>query len=95
MKRYLRGFNLICSDAGNGTPKTYFNYNAHGDVTQLVDESGSVTRNYKYDSFGNQLNLDNSDTNPFRYAGEYYDNELEIFKTFILYTLIFFYRGSG
>ena len=73
--RYLRGFGLICSDTGEGSDKTYYNYNAHGDVTQLVNESGNVTKDYKYDSFGNEINIDSNDTNQFRYSGEYFDKE--------------------
>lgn len=32
---------------------------------------------YKYDSFGNEMNKVDSDKNPFRYCGEYYDNEID------------------
>ena len=74
-KRYLRGFNLISSDTGKSTLKTYYNYNAHGDVTQLVNAAGTVTRNYKYDSFGNEIDKEPTDTNVFRYSGEAVDLE--------------------
>ena len=30
---------------------------------------------YEYDAFGNQLDADPNDTNPFRYCGQYLDNE--------------------
>ena len=36
---------------------------------------GDSFRSYEYDAFGNQLNIDPADTNPFRYCGEYYDAE--------------------
>jgi len=74
VRRYFRGFNLICTDTGVGEDKTYYNFNAHGDVTQLVNASETVE--YKYDSFGNQLGTPvPNDTNPFRYAGDAYDSE--------------------
>ena len=44
---------------------------------QLTDESGRVIKTYEYDSFGNEVNPDSKDENPFRYCGEYYDKETE------------------
>lgn len=44
---------------------------------QLTDENGKVTKTYEYDSFGNEVDLDSKDDNPFRYCGEYYDKETE------------------
>ena len=41
----------------------------------LTDENGDVAKEYAYDAFGNEENIDTSDDNPFRYAGEYYDTE--------------------
>lgn len=66
---YLRGANLI---ARNGE---YYLFNAHGDVVNLTNASGAVTRTYAYDAFGNEKNPDEADTNPFRYCGEYWDSE--------------------
>lgn len=50
---------------------------SHGNVVQLTDESGAVTKTYEYDSFGNEVKPDGKDSNPFRYCGEYYDKETE------------------
>ena len=52
-------------------------FNGHGDVTSMVDKIGKVTKTYSYDAFGNEVNRDKNDTNPFRYCGEYWDNETE------------------
>ncbi|MDO4299815.1 MAG: RHS repeat-associated core domain-containing protein [Clostridia bacterium] len=52
-------------------------FNGHGDVAGMTDKSGNLEKTYSYDAFGNELNPDSSDTNPFRYCGEYYDDELE------------------
>ena len=49
----------------------------HGNVVQLTDEQGKVIKTYEYDSFGNEVNPDSKDENPFRYCGEYYDKETE------------------
>ncbi|MCD8214601.1 MAG: RHS repeat-associated core domain-containing protein, partial [Clostridiales bacterium] len=67
---YTRGTNLIKNNSG-----TYYTFNGHGDVSQLTNSSGSVTKDYEYDAFGNETDKDDSDTNPWRYCGEYYDSE--------------------
>ena len=71
--QYIRGLNLAAAVSRNA--KFYYLYNAHGDVVQLTNASGAVTRTYDYDAFGNELSPTASDTNPFRYCGEYYDKE--------------------
>ena len=43
----------------------------------MTDERGKVIKTYEYDSFGNEVNPDSKDENPFRYCGEYYDKETE------------------
>ena len=45
---YVYGENLICSTYG------WYLYNAHGDVTALTANNGTVTKNYEYNSFGVQ-----------------------------------------
>ena len=70
---YLRGINLIRRVIMGGVK--YYLFNGHGDVVHLTDESGGVTRYYDYDAFGNEKFPDSTDTNPFRYCGEYFDTE--------------------
>jgi len=53
----------------------YYVFNVRGDVVQRVDSYGNVIHTYRYDAFGNQLNGDAVNTNPFRFAAEYYDWE--------------------
>jgi RHS repeat-associated protein len=53
----------------------YYVYNGRGDVVQLVAFGGAIAAEYDYDAFGNLLEEHLSDTNPFRYCGEYWDNE--------------------
>jgi len=71
--RYVRGINLLCSDTGSG--RQFYLYNGHGDVVQLTNAGGNVTKTYAYDALGNEKNPDPNDTNPFRYAGYYWDAE--------------------
>ena len=65
------------ADKGTDTEKQYYVTDPHGNVVQLTGESGKVTKAYEYDSFGNEVKPDSKDDNPFRYCGEYYDQETE------------------
>lgn len=60
--------------------ESFYTYNAHGDVVQLTNGSGDITKQYSYDAFGVEQNQDVNDTNPFRYCGEYFDGERESTK---------------
>lgn len=67
---YVYGEKLIGSSYG------WYLYNEHEDVTALTDNHGTVTKDYQYDSFGVQISeTDDTDKNPYRYNGEYYDAE--------------------
>jgi len=70
---YLRGIGLISFNDGADT--TFYLFNAHGDVIQLTDDLGTLTRSYDYDSFGIEKNPDPQDLNFFRYSGYYFDLE--------------------
>ena len=75
---YLRGTNLVATYSyqnGEKTGYTYYTQNAHGDVVNLTDSTGEITKSYTYDAFGVEKNIDDSDTNAFRYCEEYYDSE--------------------
>ncbi|MFZ5353381.1 MAG: RHS repeat-associated core domain-containing protein, partial [Bacillota bacterium] len=71
--KYVRGINLISAEI-NGA-KNFYLYNAHGDVEQLTSSIGDVIKDYEYDAFGVEQNIDPNDSNPFRYCGEYFDKE--------------------
>lgn len=66
---YVYGIALIKS----GT--RYYLYSWHGDVIALISLAGSITKTYEYDAFGVEDDIDDSDSNPWRYCGEYYDKE--------------------
>ena len=59
----------------NDGSRTYYHFNAHGDVVVLTNESGTKTKSYSYNAFGVEYNEATLDSNPFRYCGEYYDKE--------------------
>ena len=64
----------ITSAKTDGVVKNYLK-NSHGDVTAIADSTGTITNDYVYDAFGNEKTENAADTNPFRYAGEYFDAE--------------------
>lgn len=53
----------------------YYSYNGHGDTRKLTDTSGATVADYDYDAFGNQTSATESIYNPFRYNGQYTDEE--------------------
>ena len=77
-KRYVRGNDLVFADKGDGNAsgeaygRQYYVTDPHGNVVQLTDGNGNVTKTYEYDSFGNEVKPEEKDDNPFRYCGEYY-----------------------
>jgi len=54
---------------------SWYLHNARGDVVMRVDDLGVVLHVYHYDAFGVEREQDDGNTNPFRFAGEYYDWE--------------------
>jgi len=71
--RYVYGINRV--KAFLNTVETYYLYNAHGDVTGLINTACDVIKNYVYDAFGIETNPDLADANPFRYCSQYFDKE--------------------
>jgi len=83
INRFTRGIggHLIRSDHHG-----WYVFNVRGDVVQRLDSQNTIgtptntptqiiLHTYLYDAFGNQLNQDHQNTNPFRFAAEYYDWE--------------------
>ena len=75
---YIRGTSLAAAyhyTNGAKSDYTYYVQNAHGDVVNLTDADGAVTKTYHYDAFGVEIDLDTGDVNAFRFCGEYFDTE--------------------
>jgi len=58
-----------------GAAYYYYLYNGHGDVVQVIDESGNIKNSYTYDEWGNLRSISETIENPLRYCGEYFDEE--------------------
>ena len=71
----MRGVGLLSQRIDEG--EFFYLHNAHGDVVQRTDFSGGIAKTYDYDAFGVEQGIDQTDPNPFRYCGEYFDKESE------------------
>ena len=60
----------------NAEEVSYMMKDGHGNVTSVIQD-GTVTKTYDYDAYGVEKNPDPNDTNPFRYCGEYFDQETQ------------------
>ena len=50
---------------------SYYVTDFRGSVVAIVDESGNITHKYQYDEFGNVVQKEEADYNPFQYVGKY------------------------
>ena len=73
----------------NGT-RYFYVFNAHNDITHLVDDTGNIVASYIYDAWGNHQVLGASgientsadfigNINPYRYRGYLYDTETQLY----------------
>lgn len=69
---YYRGRNIIAQNASDDI--SYYIYNGHGDTISLANTSGTIIADADYSAFGiGGESL--ADYTPFRYCGEYTDDE--------------------
>lgn len=57
----------------------YYLHNGHGDVVQIVDRNGQIVNTYDYDEWGNLTYEQETIDNPFKYSGEFYDEETGLY----------------
>jgi len=76
---YIWGADRVLAKKETAGGEYYYLYNGHGDVVQIVDRNGNVVNNYKYDEWGNTLENSEIISNPFKYAGEVYDEETGLY----------------
>ncbi|WP_244404842.1 RHS repeat domain-containing protein [Saccharococcus caldoxylosilyticus] len=81
VRSYVYGENgqLLAMKKGGAT--YFYHYNAHGDVIALTDAQGNIVARYQYDAWGNILFQSGAlaDENPYRYAGDQYDQETGLY----------------
>lgn len=57
----------------------YYIYNGHGDVIQMISESGTIVNSYKYDEWGNTLFKQEVVQNDLKYCSEPFDDETGLY----------------
>ena len=67
--QYIYGLGLEARIV-NGVASFYVT-DIRGSVVAVVDENGTVTHKYQYDEFGNVLQKEEADYNPFQYVGKH------------------------
>ena len=77
---------FIYDNSGNliaicGVGATYYRVhtNLRGDVVSITTEAGSKLASYKYDPWGKIISSTGTYSQPFRYAGYYYDEETGLY----------------
>lgn len=76
VSKYNRRRGLISIEQ-NGH-KGYYTFNGHGDVTGIVDSNGDMKKQTWFYAYGYEIyQTDTVFDNPFRYCGEYTDEEIK------------------
>jgi len=78
MKSYIyENSRIIAQRNGGQTAAKYFYVNDRlGSVRQVLNDTGSVVRNYTYSPFGQVLEQGGSFDNPFMFTGQWFDDEI-------------------
>lgn len=71
---YLRD-NVGIISRTKGNAKEYFVTSYRGDISAVVNSNADIIKSYDYEAFGSLKNASAADDNPFRYCGEYFDDE--------------------
>ena len=72
-------YRSVAEEAGAGAESYYYLYNAHGDVTGLIDAIGNIAATYDYDAFGTIISETGTANNTVKYAGYQYDKETDLY----------------
>ena len=80
-RNYAWGLQLVSESqpVSNTWTTNYYGFDGHGSVRFLTDSTGAVTDTYDYDAFGNLINSTGSTANNYRFAGEQYDPDINLY----------------
>jgi RHS repeat-associated protein len=82
-RTYTWGLELIAQTRAQPSPSpslvNYYVFDGHGSVRALTDATGAVTDTYDYDAFGNLLHSTGTTPNNYRYSGEQFDPDLNLY----------------
>ncbi len=60
----------------------HYTYDNRGNISQLINQDGTLLSTYEYDPYGKPLSTrkpDQEDPNPFRFSTKYYDHDLNLY----------------
>lgn len=79
LKKYIyANSQIVAQHDVNDNNKLYFYlHDRLGSVRQLINTSGNVVRLYTYNPFGETLETNGSFANPFRFSGQFFDDEID------------------
>ncbi len=80
-RRYTYGLQRISQTQflSSAWATSFYGYDGFGSVRQLTDSTGAVTDTYDYDAWGNAVDVTGSTPNLYRYRGEQYDADLNLY----------------
>ncbi|HWQ92089.1 MAG TPA: RHS repeat-associated core domain-containing protein [Clostridia bacterium] len=80
-RRYGLGHDLISQSrwTGSAWETHFYGYDGHGSVRFLAGTTGAVTDTYTYDAYGTLITSTGSTPNLYRYTGERWDPDLEMY----------------
>jgi RHS repeat-associated protein len=80
-RRYTYGLQRISQTQflNSAWTTSFYSYDGFGSVRQLTDSTGAATDTYDYDAWGNAVNVTGSTPNVYRYRGEQYDPDLNLY----------------
>lgn len=67
---YVYGLGLI-SRIDDNNQTSYYHDDFRGSTIAMTDANANITHQYQYDDYGNILQIQEADSNPFRYVGKY------------------------
>ena len=79
VRKYIRGYDRVLAQIDIENILYYYIYNGHGDVVQIVDETGNIKNRYDYDVWGNFITKDETIENAITYFGQTYDEETGLY----------------
>jgi len=67
---YLFGTELLARINADNPDEVHFYLDDYrGNIVAMTDKNGNITHKYEYDGYGNILNIEEADYNPFRFIG--------------------------
>lgn len=82
-RTYVYGLELISQHLVSISPAlnltSFYLYDGHGSVRALTNSAGTVTDTYEYDAFGNLLASTGTTPNHYLFAGEQFDEDLNLY----------------